>query len=250
MVALVAVIAVPVVGWFVEDWSGATTLAVYWFENVAVCAFIVARALLHQRWSPRLGHFRYRGASTNGRSSRTSSFVGGFAVVSLAFCAAHAVFLGVLVLLLQKNAYDGMAHIDWSSVGRGCCYVLAFLAADFVFDLFSLRRWSFLQLEELANHGLSRVIVVHLTLILGFAGIAFTGAPDALFGVFVVLKTMAALSTALPQWEPKTAPKWLSRLMNRVPNVKPGERFEDFWAEDRADELARRERNEQPWSGR
>jgi hypothetical protein len=34
--AQLALIAVPVVGWFVEDW-GATTLVVYWFETVAAC---------------------------------------------------------------------------------------------------------------------------------------------------------------------------------------------------------------------
>jgi hypothetical protein len=37
-------------------------------------------------------------------------------------------------------------------------------------------------------------------------------------------------------------------MMNRVPNVHPGERFEDFWAEDRADEAQRRERNERAWT--
>jgi hypothetical protein len=35
--------------------------------------------------------------------------------------------------------------------------------------------------------------------------------------------------------------------MNRVPNVAKGERFEDQWAKDQAQESARRERNEQPW---
>jgi hypothetical protein len=91
------------------------------------------------------------------------------------------------------------------------------------------------------------VIVVHLTLIFGFLGVAITNAPDAFFGVFVVLKSMAALSGVVPQYEPAAAPKWLSSIMNRVPNVHPGKKFEDFWAQDRADERERRERNEQPW---
>jgi hypothetical protein len=69
---------------------------------------------------------------------------------------------------------------------------------------------------------------------------------SALFSVFVVLKTMYSLSMALPQWEPTTPPKWLSRVMNRLPNVRPGQRFEDAWVKDRADEVERRERNDQP----
>lgn len=41
-------------------------------------------------------------------------------------------------------------------------------------------------------------------------------------------------------------------MMNRVPNVRSrdGERFEEFWAKDRADEADRRRRNEEPWPQR
>lgn len=125
--------------------------------------------------------------------------------------------------------------------------MLLFLTVDFVLDLVDLRRWSFRDLECAANVGLGRVMVVHLTLLLGFAGIAATDAPSALFGVFVVFKTLAALSAVIPQWEPERPPRWLGNLMDRMPNVHPGERFEDFWVQDQARERDRRRRNEQPW---
>jgi hypothetical protein len=247
---LLGIVAVPIVGWFFEDWSGPTTLAVYWFENVAACAFVVVRILLHQRWTPRSGHFRYAAPSAQRRSSANSTFVTGFAITGFAFCAAHGVFLAAIFFLLDRNGQGRLAEVDWRSAGLGCLSVLAFLTLDFVVDLFTLRRWAFLQIEQTAQRALSRVVVVHLTLIFGFIGIALTDAPSAFFGVFVVLKTLASLSAALPQWEPATPPKWFSALMNRVPNDHPGERFEDFWAEDRADEAQRRERNEQPWTAR
>lgn len=242
-----AVIAVPVIGWFLDGWSGATTLAVYWFETVASCLLVSARALLHQRWTPLQGHFRYTASQANRRSSQVSSFVGGFTVVTMMFCAVHAVFLGALLLLLHQKSQNALIAVDWRTIGYGCLTVFAFLIVDFTVDLFTLRRWSFWQLEQLANRGLSRVIVVQLTLLIGFGAIALTDAPDSFFGVFVVLKTLAALSFVLPQYEPATAPAWLSNLMNRMPNVKPGERFEDYWAKDIKDEAARRERNERPW---
>jgi hypothetical protein len=75
-------------------------------------------------------------------------------------------------------------------------------------------------------------------------------ASDALFGVFVVLKTLYAVSLALPQWEPATPPRWLNQLMTRLPNVRTGEEFSDAWAKDRTEEADRRVRNDQPWSGR
>ncbi|CAN5652296.1 DUF6498-containing protein [soil metagenome] len=248
LLSVLAVIAVPAAGWFVGDWSGGTTLAVYWFETIAASLFIAGRIVVHQRWTPRRGHFKYEAPTATRRGSRSSSFVTGFLVTSLVFCAAHGLFLALILFMLDRNGDAGLAEIDWRSVGFGCVSVVGFLAIDFLMDLLSLRRWSFWQIEQTANQGLSRVVVVHLTLILGLFCIAITGAPNALFGVFVVLKTLASLSTALPQWEPATAPQWLSSVMNRLPNAHRGRRFEEVWAEDRADEIERRARNDKPWA--
>lgn len=247
LLTLLGVVAVPATGWFAAQWSGGTTLAVYWVENVAVCAFIALRILLHQKQSPRRGHFRYEAPNTD-RPAARSSFLTGFAVTGFAFCAAHGVFLGVILFLLDRNGASGFAAIDWRSVAYGCLGVLVLLAVDFAVDLPGLRRMPFRHLERTADQGVGRVLVVHLTLIFGMVGVALTGAPSAFFGVFVFLKTMFAISTALPQWEPEVAPRWFSRLMNRVPNVHPGRTFEQFWADDRAAERARREKNEQPWT--
>lgn len=248
VLAVLGIVAVPAIGWFVEGWSGATTLVVYWFETLAGSLFIAARILVHRRWTPRRGHYKYEASSTNRRNPQSSSFVSGFLTTTLAFTAAHGVFLAVIVFFLSRNSQDHLAVINWRSAGYGCVVVLSLLCVDLLFDLFTLRRWSFWQIEQTSLRGLSRVVVVHLTLIAGIFGIAMTGASSTLFGVFVVLKSLAALSFVLPQWEPTTPPEWLSRMMNKVPNVRAGERFEDSWTKDRADERARRERNEQPWA--
>ncbi|MDF2825591.1 MAG: hypothetical protein K0R68_2999 [Mycobacterium sp.] len=248
VLTLLAVIAVPLVGWFTQDWSGATTLAVYWFETLAACVFISARVAFHQRWTPRRGHFRYQGPTGDRRGAQSSTFLSGFALITFAFSAAHGLFLAVILFLLHHNGQSQLALIDWHSVGFGCLTVFGLLTFDFVIDLLTLRGWTFRQLEQTADRGLSRIIVVHLTLTVGFIGVALTDAPDAFFGVFVVLKSLAALSGVVPQWEPAVAPKWLSDMMNRVPSVHRGKRFEEFWAQDRADEEKRRARNEESWA--
>ena len=247
VLALLVVNAVPVAGWFVEGWSAGTTLVVYWFETVAACVFVSARIVAHRRWSPSRGHVRYQAPKSNEQRSQTS-FLRGFLVTSLVFSAAHGLFLGVILFMLDQHGQGDLAGVDWRSVKLGGLYVLIALAIDFVVDLPGLRRWSFWQIEQTANRNLGRVAVVHLTLVLGMFAAAMTDA-SALFGVFVVLKTLYALSMALPQWEPATAPNWLSRVMNRLPNVRPGQRFEDAWVQDRADEVDRRARNEQPPTG-
>ena len=246
LLALLAVNAVPAAGWFLQGWSAGTTLVVYWFENVAVCLFVAARIVANQRKNPRRGHFKYQAPKSAGRGSR-SSFVNGFLVTSLAFSAAHGVFLGVILFVLDKNGQAGLADVVWHQVRNGCLGVLVILAIEFAVDLPGLRRWTFWQIEQTANRSLGRVAVVHLTLVLGMFGAVMTDA-SAVFGVFVVLKTLNALSMALPQWEPTTAPKWLSRVLNRLPNVHRGEDFEDLWAKERADEADRRKSNEQPWT--
>jgi len=219
-----AVNAVPAAGWFAAGWSAGTTLIVYWFETLAACLFVAARIVAHRRWSPRRGHFRYQ-APNSDRPRSQSYFLQGFLVTSLAFSAAHGQFLGGILFVLDHKGHGNLAGVDWHSVKLGSLYVLIALAIDLVVDLLSMRKWSFRQIEGTANRSLGRVIVVHLTLVFGMFGAAMTDA-SALFGVFVVLKTMYALSTALPQWEPATPPRWLSRAMNRLPNVHPGEGFE------------------------
>lgn len=248
LAAALAVVGVPFLGWFVDGWSGATTLLVYWFETLAGSLFVAARILVHRRVNPRRGHFRYEAAATNRRSPSSSSFLAGFLMTTLTFTAAHGVFLGVIIFLIGRNSQPELAEINWRSVAYASLLVLGILSVDCVVDILTVRRWSFWQIEQMAQRGFSRVVVVHLTLIFGLFAVAVTGASSALFGVFVVLKSLAALSFVLPQWEPATPPRWLSRAMNRVPNVHPGQRFEDFWVKDRADERARRERNEQPWA--
>ncbi|MGV0626284.1 DUF6498-containing protein [Mycolicibacter minnesotensis] len=242
---VLGVVAVPAFGWFARHWSGATTLAVYWFENVVLCLFVLARIALHRRWAPKYGHFRYRAPQSGGSSDQ--SFLGGFALVSLAFCAVHGIFLGAVLGLLAHNRALEVLDLDWRSVGWGCACVLLFLTLDFLLDLIDLRRWSFRAVEQAANVGVGRIMVVHLTLLIGFAGIAATDAPSTLFGVFVVLKSLAALSAVVPQWEPERPPRWLSSLLNRMPNVHPSERFEDFWVQDQERERDRQRRNERPW---
>lgn len=248
LATMIAVNAIPLTGWFVGGWSAGTTLAVYWFETVVASLFVALRALLHRRWSPRRGHFRYEAPGPDQSYSRTS-FVKGFLFTTLVFSAAHGFFLAVIIFLLTHNGKAALIGIDWHSVGFGCLQVLIALAVDFLVDLPSLRRWSFWQLEVMASRGFMRVAVVHLTLIFGMFAVAVTDAPSALFGVFVVLKTMYSLSVTFPQWEPATPPRWLSSAMNRIPSARPGLTFEEQWVKDRKAETARRKKNEEPWTG-
>ena len=55
----------------------------------------------------------------------------------------------------------------------------------------------------------------------GMAAVIFTGANRNFFGVFIFLKTLVDCSSLLPQYQPRTPPRWLSSLLDRVPATAP-----------------------------
>lgn len=249
LLTLVAANAIPAVGWFTQEWSAATTLIVYWFETVAGLLFIYARGVLQQRWNPRRGHFRYEAPQSKGPQGKPGSFIKGFFFINAVFCAAHGVFIAVILLILTHNGNAELVGLDWRAAGIGCLQILVIVVIDFLVDVPYLRRWSFGLLELTANRSFGRMAVVHLALIFGMFVAAVTDSPARLFGVFVVLKTLYALGSALPMYEPATPPKWLSRAMNRIRREPEGQRFEDMWVKDQAAEVRRRTRNDEVWTG-
>ena len=81
----------------------------------------------------------------------------------------------------------------------------------------------------------------------GMAAVMFTGANRNFFGVFIFLKTMLNVSLVVPQYQPRTPPRWLSSLMDRVPSAKhKGTNFAEFWKQTDDQEAARVARNEKP----
>ncbi|MGX9670500.1 DUF6498-containing protein [Mycobacterium sp. HM-7] len=257
LLTLIAANAIPAVGWFTQEWSAATTLIVYWFETVVGLLFIYARGVLQQRWNPRRGHFRYEPPQSKGTArtrgaieakAKPASFIKGFFFINAVFCAAHGVFIAVILLILTHNGNAELVGLDWRSAGFGCLQMLVIVVIDFLVDVPYLRRWSFGVLEQTANRSFGRVGVVHLALIFGIFAAAVTNSPARMFGVFVVLKTLYSLSTALPMYEPATPPAWLNRLMNRLRREPEGERFEDAWVKDQAAEARRRVRNDEVWT--
>ena len=245
--ALLAANAVPALGWFAADWSPATTLVVYWFETAVGLVAIYLRGVLNQRWKPQRGHFEYEGTQSRGVRAR-GSFIKNFGFITFVFTAAHGFFIAVIVLILTNNGHADVVNLSWRSVGFGCLQILAIMAVDFFTDLPYLRTWTFRHLEQTANQSFGRIAVVHLALIFGMFVAAITDSPARMFGVFVVIKTLFSLSTALPQHTPAAPPAWLSRAMNRIRPEPVGKRFEDEWAADQAAEVKRLERNDKPWN--
>lgn len=240
--------AIPAFGWFVGNWSAGTVLVLYWLETLIGTLFVAGRILIHRRIHPTKGHWDYQAPQTQTQQgSGRSSYLAAFLVPSLAFTFAHGIFLLALGFIAIKNNLIADAKVDPHSLLVGLVGIGAFQAGDFIFDLISIRYRPFLWLERLGQMTLSRVFVVHLTIIGGMVAVMFTGVNRHFFGVFIFLKAMLQCSAVIPQWNPKTPPAWLSGLMDRVPSSKhKGESFAQFWKQTDDQEAARIARNEKP----
>lgn len=241
--------AVPALGWFLADWSAGTTLLVYWLETLIGILLVAARIVIHRRARPSKGHWDYRAAQgqQTSYSSKRTTYLSAFLVPAVAFSLVHGVFLGVLGFMMVSKHLTQEARVDVDALCAGMLGVAVFQLADFAFDLFRLPSQPFARVERLGNLSISRVLVIHLTILGGMAAVMFTGANRNFFGVFIFLKTMLNLSLVIPQYQPKTPPRWLSSLMDRVPGKKLEDaNFAEFWKRTDNEEAGRIVRNEEP----
>lgn len=240
--------AVPALGWFVGDWSAGTTLVLYWLETLTGTSLLAVRIILHRRIRPSKGHWNYQAPEGQApHTSNRSTYLSAFLVPALVFTFAHGIFLGALGFIAIKNNLSPEARIDSHDLLTGLIGVGLFQGADFILDLTQLRNRPFAWIEKLGQITLSRVIVVHLTIIGGMMVVMFTGANRNFFGVFIFLKTMLQCSLVLPQYNPETPPTWLSHLMDRIGSPKyKNTKFDQFWKQTDDQEEARVARNEKP----
>jgi hypothetical protein len=246
--------AIPALGWYFGQWNSGTTLAIYWVETVLSTLFIALRIAVHRRFLPVKGHYRYEPPQHNRRHGTGITYLRHFVPIALIFSAAHGVFLAVLFGILTANGRAAEVRLDPRALATGCGLVLLFQMADFLVDVSTICSRPFRWVELLAERNLGRVIVVHLTIILGLFAAAFYDSPRNLFVVFLILKTLNDLSGIIPQYNPDEPPRWLCRLMDRVPpsaRSAPLSRkhatFRDYWIAERADERRRIAANEEPF---
>jgi hypothetical protein len=246
---------VPAFGWFVGEWSAGTTLALYWLETLIGTVLMTVLIVLHRRVRPSSGHFDYRAAQAKSLQPgmRRSSYLAAYLVPALAFTIAHGVFLVALGAVMISNHRTAEARIDPHALSVGVVAVAFFQVVDFSFELVGLAARPFAWIERVGNLTFSRVLVTHFTILIGMAAAMFTGVDRHFFGVFIFLKTLLNLTAGLPQYQPKTPPRWLSALMDRVPDrmrakggTAPGApgNFAKFWQQSDEEERHRLAANE------
>jgi hypothetical protein len=233
--------AIPVWGFFRANWSPATTLVVYWCETLIGTLLVALRMALHRRLTHKRGYVVEEpvvqvSVSNKGGPARPvrMGYVSGFLVGALGFTFVHGIFLGVLVAFVLPDAGGG--SVDRGALREGVLAIGGFLVLGFLLDLVGLRRRPFAWIRSMAEGTFARIIIVHLTIVIGmFLTLALHRARP-LFTLFVVLKVLADVTAHTPQWRPKEAPGWMSRLFDRVPGKSGSEDFAAYWKRTQAQE--------------
>jgi hypothetical protein len=246
IVEALAVSAVPLWGLF-HGWSFGTLLLLYWCENLLNTVFIGFRIWLHRRLTHLRGHWRVDGSdaftftySTGGHGPqkkwKPKTFLQSFVIGNLVFALAHGVVLVVFVLGILNSSASG------ADLRRGFLWLLAGMTMGLLLDLRHIRQRPFAWVRGIAQAAQGRAIVVHLGVIGGVLLLTFTHRDASFFVVFVVLKALLEVGSALPRLA--LTPERLAGVRQTVRAAgKPGQP-EPAWLKNAIDE-ERKERGDE-----
>ena len=203
--ALIVVNLLPLVGVVWWGWDMWTILVLYWIENGIVGAFNVAKILRADGTTPAgRGGMRFDGRpiETAGRGPLAGFFVLHYGI----FWVVHGVFVLTFLPLVTGISLDPEVVIspdgsignpfelfrsagpDWRLVAIGAVGMALSHGASFAFNFLGRGEYRSVSPSQLMLAPYSRLVVLHVTIIVGAMASAWIGAPIGALIVLVVLK--------------------------------------------------------------
>lgn len=232
--------AVPLIGVLRYEWSAINVLVLYWFENLLIAVCTCLRIAVHRRLTRKKGYWRGNqlGIKVNDKPMQ-AGLLGEYAVGAFVFTGAHGIFVGAIALILHQNYPDqAMWQISFDQVLKGVGAIAAMLGIELAADLAQIRLRSYAWMRAYVEGRMSRIIVLHMTIILGMFLMAMTESPMSILYVLIALKTIADVGgvigrTAQPAAATAPPPAWTLKLADRLGKDKGGaEGFKKKWEAD------------------
>jgi hypothetical protein len=205
VVALVVANAVPLLGVLVLGWNVWTILTIYWLENGVVGVFNVLKMARAQGRSP-------AGAPValpvNGRpasSAAKATLIPFFILHYGMFWVVHGIFILTLPMFAAFGADGGPSEggpgLASDPVAVAIVLIGLFISHGVSYRSNYIGRGEYLRTNVATQMGApyGRLVVLHLTIIVGGMAIAFTGAPAAAVVLLVALKTALDLGLHLAE---------------------------------------------------
>jgi len=184
-VQALAINAVTIYGVFGLHWSVGTAIALYWAENVLRGVVILVLLAVWQKFFRRMD----RSGAIDARKFTIKTFL----LFSGALTAAHAVVLAVILGFVIPRMSPAQ-RFEAGSFQSGLVIISILLAIELLVWLLGADRRSDERVQRSANAYVRRVVVLHLTIVLGMFGIVLFDRPTVLFASFAALKIVADLS--------------------------------------------------------
>jgi len=223
--------AVPLIGVLYFEWSAINVLVLYWFENLMIGFGTLIRLVLHRRWTRKRGYWRHSnrlGIQVNNKPAEMG-LIGEYATGTFGFTLGHGIFVGAIAMIVHQNYPDQpMWQLSWAQVFRGAMAIAAFLGIELAIDLTRIRSASFAAIRDYAQARMGRIIVLHLAIIFGMMGMAWSGSPMAVLYVLIGLKTLADLLGVATRGAPKIEdsdtppPVWTMKMADKLGKDKGG----------------------------
>ena len=223
--------AVPLIGVLYFEWSAINVLVLYWFENLMIGFCTLIRLVLHRRWTRKRGYWRHSnrlGIQVNNKPAEMG-LIGEYATGTFGFTLGHGIFVGAIAMIVHQNYPDQpMWQLSWEQVFRGAMAIAAFLGIELAIDLTRIRSASFASIRDYAQARMGRIIVLHLAIIFGMMGMAWSGSPMAVLYVLIGLKTLADLLGVATRGAPKIEdsdtppPVWTMKMADKLGKDKGG----------------------------
>ena len=185
-VQALAINAVTIYGVFGLRWPVGTAIALYWTENVLRGMVILVLLAVWQLF--------FRQPDRSGEIGDQRKFtIKTFLLFSGALTAAHAVFLAVILGFVIPRMSPAQ-RFEAGSFQSGLVIISILLAIELLVWLLGANRRSDERVQRSANAYVRRVVVLHLTIVLGMFGIVLFDRPTVLFASFAALKIAADLT--------------------------------------------------------
>lgn len=230
VIKALAVNAIPLWGLARSGWDGSTLLCFYWTETLLGTPLNGVRIALHRRLTHKRGYYLPPGAGAR----RPNGFLREYLLIAAAFNLVHGVLLAGLLLLMRRNFAVPLPAV--SALAPGVAWLGLALLLGLALDLRQIRRRTFAWARRLRDVSVQRVFLIHMTIILGTALMAWRGTAAAFFVLFAALKLALDLAAASVSGNvPETPPRWLGALMRRL---DPHRDSASFWRRTVLDQRA------------
>jgi hypothetical protein len=200
IVLLVAFNALPLVGVLFWDWDLVTILILYWVENGIIGVVNIAKiGRAEGGMDPR---FSVRAANSVGRAALVPFFVLHYGI----FWVVHGIFVFLLPLLAGlSEAFEpgggglgaGYANVSWSGIALAAVGLAVSHVGAYAYDYIGRGVYRTRSPGAQTFEPYPRLIVLHVTIIVGSWFVIGAGQPVLLVALMVVLKTVMDLALYL-----------------------------------------------------